>query len=180
MRSSYRIVEKQGVYFITSTIIEWIPIFVRQVYFDILVSSLNFSVEHKGLRIFAWVIMDNHFHLVCEAPELSKTLQELKRHTAKQIIGQLQSDNEKWILNLLAYYKKRHKTKSEHQVWQEGFHPQLIHSTNMLSQKIEYIHYNPVKRGLVEKPEYWLHSSAGYFAGEAKSLVTLAPLETIF
>ncbi len=179
MRSSYKIYEKEGIYFITSTIVEWVPVFVNKAYFDILVSSLNFCVEHKNLDIFAWVILDNHFHLVCHAPELSKTLQSLKRHTAKEIIEQLESDNKKWILNLFAYYKKRHKKESEHQIWQEGFHPQLIYSANMLTEKIEYIHYNPVKRGYVEKAEYWLHSSAMYYSSVGESLVAMTPLEAV-
>ena len=146
MRSNYKVNEKEGIYFITSTIIEWIPVFTSKVYFDILVSSLNYCIEYKKLIVFSWVIMDNHFHLVCHAPELSKTLQSMKRHMAKQIIAQLKSDNKKWLLNLFSYYKKRHKKESEHQVWQEGFHPQLIISDNMLTEKIDYIHYNPVKR----------------------------------
>ncbi|MDQ7063580.1 MAG: transposase [candidate division KSB1 bacterium] len=179
MRSNYKIYEKKGVYFVTSTITAWIPIFVNKSYFDILVSALNFCAEQKNLNIFAWVILDNHFHLVCQAPELSQTFQSLKRHTAKQIITQLKSDNKKWALNLFAYYKKRHKKGSEYQVWQEGFHPQLINSEDMLTQKIEYIHYNPVKRGYVEKPEHWLHSSARYFKTGDESPVSMKSLEFI-
>ncbi len=179
VRSSYKIYQENGIYFVTSTMVEWIPVFVSQKYFDILVSSLNYAIAHKELNVFAWVILDNHFHLVSQGPELGKTLQELKRHTAKQIIKQLLSDNRKWTLNLFAYYKKRHKSGSEHQVWQKGFHPQLIHDDKMLTGKIDYIHYNPVKRGYVEKPEDWLHSSAGYFVSGRKSLVTLTPLEEI-
>ncbi len=68
----------------------------------------------------------------------------------------------------LAYYKKRHKTKSDHQVWQEGYHPELIESDGMLRQKMEYIHNNPVKRGLVAAPEHWLYSSArNYLVGDS-------------
>jgi len=179
MRSSYKVYEKEGVYFITSTIIEWIPVFTSKVYFDILVSSLNHCVKHKELHIFSWVILDNHFHLVCHAPKLSKTIQSMKRHTANQIIAQLELDNKKWLLNLFAYYKKRHKKESEHQVWQEGFHPQLVTSDKMLTQKIEYSHHNPVARGYVESPEDWMHSSAGCFSNGKESLVAMTSLEFV-
>ena len=74
MRSSYKVYEKEGVYFITSTIIEWLPVFTSKDYFDFLVSSLNYCAEQKELHIFSWVILENHFHLVCHAPELSKTV----------------------------------------------------------------------------------------------------------
>ena len=55
------------------------------------------------------------------------------------------------------------KIQSKHQIWQEGVHPQIIESYEVAMQKIEYIHYNPVKKGLVEKPEYWKYSSASNY-----------------
>jgi len=82
VRSHYKIYEKEGIYLVTSTIIEWIPIFVNKSYFDILVSSLNFCVEYKNLRNFYWVILDNYFYLLCQAPELGKTIQSLKRSSS--------------------------------------------------------------------------------------------------
>jgi hypothetical protein len=79
-------------------------------------------------------------------------------------------------LNQLAYYKKRHKTKSDYQVWQEGYHPELITSEPMLKQKMDYIHHNPVKRGLVAAPEHWLYSSArNYLLGDS-AIIRLDPL----
>ena len=95
MRSKYKVYENEGVYFLTSTIIEWVPIFTSKLYFNILASSLNFCTENKDLKIFSWVILDNPFHLVCQAPELSKTIQSLKRHTVKEIISQLELENKK-------------------------------------------------------------------------------------
>lgn len=69
------------------------------------------------------------------------------------------------MLNQFKFYKPDHKKKSNYQVWQEGFHPQQITSGEMLRQKIEYIHYNPVRIGLVARPEDWLYSSARNYAG---------------
>ena len=92
------------------------------------------------------------------------------------IIAQLQNDNRKWIINLLSYYKKRHKRESSHQLWQEGFHPQQILSEEMLVQKIEYIHYNPVKRGYVLKPEDWAYSSARDFYLNEEGYIKLQEL----
>jgi hypothetical protein len=88
-------------------------------------------------------------------------MQSCKRHTAKIIIEQLRQDGKDWILNLLTFHKKKHKTESEHQVWQEGCYPKQILSVEMLNQKSEYIHYNPVRRGYVSEPEHWIYSSAG-------------------
>ena len=176
MRSDYKIHDPEGMYFITSTVIEWIPIFTTRPYFDILVSSIQYCQAHYGLAVFAWVILDNHFHLICRNTELSKVMQSLKRHTAKMIIQQLEEDQKKWVLDLLSFYKKRHKNESDHQLWQEGVHPQQIISDEMLNQKIKYIHFNPVKRGYVAEPEHWIYSSAGNYIFGRKGVVEIQPL----
>jgi hypothetical protein len=68
------------------------------------------------------------------------------------------------ILQQFHFYKKNHKHDREHQVWEEGSHPQLLQNHAMLLQKLEYIHFNPVKRGYVDKPEHWRYSSARNYA----------------
>lgn len=160
MRSNYKIYDKQGIYFTTSSIIQWIPMFTSKQYFEILTFAMTYCQENKDLEIYFYVVLENHFHMICHGPELSRTIQSLKRHTAKLIIKQLEQENKTWILNLLSFYKKNHKIKSKHQIWQEGFHPQQIISEKMFIQKAEYIHYNPVKRGYVTNPEDWYYSSA--------------------
>ncbi len=126
MRSRYKITDKNGIYFITSTIVQWIPVFTTKAYFDILIQSLRFSQQRKRLQLFGYVILDNHFHLIVGGPNLSRSITDIKKFTARQIIDQLKQDQKAWLLNQLAYYKKRHKVDSHYQVWQEGFHPQLI------------------------------------------------------
>ena len=161
MRSRYKFTEKEGIYFLTSTVVDWLPIFTSESYFEILINSLKFCREKKGLQVFAYVILDNHFHLVAWHPDdLSAVIKSLKMFTAAEIIARLQQDNKCWFLNQLAFAKKRYKTGSQHQVWQEGSHPQLIMNEQMLVQKIEYIHQNPVKRGFVREPQDWKYSSA--------------------
>ena len=159
MRSSYKVVEENGVYFVTSTIVEWIPIFTHEKYFKIIVDSLNYCKREKDLKIYFYVIMDNHIHLIVKHPKLSDLMRSLKGFTADKILEELHEDKNKWKLNLFKYYRKKFKS-TNYQVWQEGFHPQLISSNKMLAQKVEYLHYNPVKRGFVNNPEDWKYSSA--------------------
>ena len=167
MRSNYKITVKDGVHFITSTIIEWLPVFTTRTYFEIIIDSLKFCQDNKQLKLYAYVILDNHFHLIVSAPDLPAVLASLRKFTARGIINQLKHDEKKWLLNQLAYYKKRHKTNSDFQVWEEGTQPKLITTDKMLLQKTEYIHYNPVKRGLVDEPEHWRYSSArNYILGD--------------
>ena len=166
MRSRYTIGDPEATYFITCTVVEWIPIFTRKPYLDILIDSLQFCRQYKGLKIYAYVILDNHLHLVVAGNRLKDIIRDFKSYTAKRIISLLEEERKTWVLNQLQYYKKATKTESLYQIWQEGFHPKEIISEEMLEQKIDYLHNNPVRIGMVEEPEYWVYSSARDFAGE--------------
>jgi putative transposase len=160
MRSRYRINDPEAPHFITSTIVEWLPIFTTSACCDIVVRSLVYCRERKSLRIYGWVILDNHFHAIVAGPELARTIADLKKFTAREILVQLKRERRDWLLNQLRYFCATYKRASEHQVWQEGVHPQSIISDEMMLQKLEYLHNNPVKRGLVASPEHWRYSSA--------------------
>ena len=173
MRSSYKIVDNQYPHFITSIIVEWIPIFTSSKYCDILIKALKFYQENKGLKVFSFVIMDNHYHLITENENLSRIISDFKKFTAKEILKELREDNKEWILHQFEFYKKSHKTESSYQVWQEGFHPIQISSQEVFNQKVDYIHYNPVRRGLVENPEDWKYSFAGYYLKDSKCVLEI-------
>ena len=166
MRTRYRITDDSHPYFLTCTIIEWLPVFTRKPYFEIIIDSLKYCREQKGLKVFAYVVLDNHLHLVANGERLAETIKEFKSYTAQAIIKLATSEGKDWLLNQFKYFKARHKKESQHQVWQEGFHPQLVISEEMLKQKVEYIHDNPVKAGLVERAEDWLYSSAKNYLGQ--------------
>ena len=160
MRSRYRFTEDQNTYFVTATIVEWIPIFTSSVYCDLIIDSLKFCDTKEKFTLHAWVIMDNHIHLIISGEGLSDGIRDFKSFTAKCILEQLRVDNKTWVLNQFEYYKKRNKTHTNYQVWQEGVHPQAITSEEMFRQKLNYIHFNPVKKGLVDDPVHWIYSSA--------------------
>ena len=160
MRSRYRINEPHLAHFVTSSIVAWLPVFTKAARCQILTDSLAYCREHKGLRIYGWVILDTHFHALLAAPDLSGTLSDLKRHTAQRLLDQLESERCEWLLHQLKFRRAAHKSESKHQIWQEGVHPQAIPSDEIMLQKLEYLHNNPVKRGLVAAPEHWRFSSA--------------------
>src|SRR5687767_235359 len=92
---------------------------------DLVVSSLEHCRQHKALKIYAWVILDNHFHAILSAPDLSACVRDLKSFTAQRILEQVAVEHREWLLNQLRFYRARHKANT-HQVWQEGSHLQLI------------------------------------------------------
>jgi hypothetical protein len=85
--------------------------------------------------------------------------------TATSITKRLQEKGAETLLQELAYYKLRHKVDQTHQVWQEGSHPQVIETEEVMWQKIEYIHNNPLRRGYVDEAVHWRYSSARDYAG---------------
>ncbi len=94
----------------------WLPVFTSPACCDILVSSFAYCREHKGLQLHGWVIMDNHFHAVATAPDLSAVLADLKKFTARRLLEQLAREGRDWLPALLATGRARHKTRRRHQV----------------------------------------------------------------
>ncbi len=158
-RSRYKITNPELPHFITLTVLHWIPVFTRQETVNILLESLKF-LSKDGLKVYVYVVLENHCHLVVQSNAVDRDISRYKSYTAKQIIQYLVENNVKQILEQLAFYKKAHKDDRAYQFWQEGVHPELIQGDEMMRQKIDYIHQNPVKRGYVDKAEHWRYSSA--------------------
>jgi len=171
MRTRYKTPDYASSCFITSTINDWIPIFTEQKYFDILIEALKYNQSQKNFEIFAYVIMNNHFHMICRSDKLSDVLRSIKSYSAKRIIEELKYDGKNDILQKFGNNKRKGKNESKYQVWQEGFMPKEIISEKMFNQKLVYIHYNPVEAGIVELPQDYEYSSAGdYFYGKARKI----------
>jgi REP element-mobilizing transposase RayT len=129
----------------------------------VLVESLAYCRERKGLSVFAYVIMPTHFHAIVGADsqsELTPIMRDLKRHTAWKLVETLKAMG--WELPLRAFRKAAEidGRGNEHKVWQEEFHPVALQSEQIFNQKLSYLHENPVRKGLVRKAEDWWYSSA--------------------
>lgn len=187
MSHGCKITEQDGVYFMTFQIVRWVDLFTRQVYRDIVIDSLKYCQQHKGLTTYAYVIMSNHIHIIVQSKtsRLSDTVRDFKSYTAKQIMETVVSERESrrdWILNIFAFEAKKHKRNEFHQIWTHNNHPELIFSNRFLDQKINYIHNNPVKAGIVGRQEDYLYSSARNYSGEKGFLDVFfidPPLENI-
>jgi len=169
-RTRYKIYETEYPYFITSTINSWLPVFTRQEAADVIYDSWRYLQREREFKLYAYVILENHLHTVVSAPELTAVMQSFKSYTARQIIELLKERRATTLLRQLRAMKLRHKTQSEYQVWQEGGKPKQIQNDDMMWQKIEYVHNNPVVRGFVDDPLHWRWSSARNYAGQAGSI----------
>ena len=111
-RSRYKIYEPIYPHLITCIILHWIPIFTRTETTNIVFDSLKFLQKEDNLKIYAYVILENHHHMIVSYDDVSKTIKKLKSFTAKEILKYLQIKNVKTILEQLAFYKKVHKPKT--------------------------------------------------------------------
>ena len=159
-RTRYKIYEPTAPHFMTCTILHWIPIFTRTQTTDIIFDSLKYLQKNDNLKIHAYVILENHLHLVASSDDIGSSMKAFKTHTAREILKYLQKENVKTILEQLAFYKKAHKKNATYQLWQEGFQPKLIVNDKMMIDRINYIHNNPVKRGYIDEAKFWRYSSA--------------------
>jgi putative transposase len=160
VRSRYVVREEYHAHLVTSTIINWLPVFTSSACCNIVAEAFDYCRKHKELKLYGWVIMPNHFHAVVQATELSRVMADLKKFTARRLIEQLKIERRDWLLEILHESRLQHKHGSKYQVWQEGFHPQALYSDETVRQKLEYLQNNPVRAGFVAAPEHWRYSSA--------------------
>lgn len=165
-RSRYRIFETEYPYFITNTIVAWLPVFAYPHLVDIILNSWRFLQRERHVDIFGFVVLENHLHWIARAPDLTEQIGRFKSYTARCIIDELEKRGAKTLLDEFAYYKLRHKSDQKHQLWQEGSHPKQIQDDEMMLQKLEYAHNNPLRRGYVDDPCHWRYSSARNYSGQ--------------
>ena len=166
MSRKYKFHNPEGVYFVSFAVQDWVDVFTRNEYKNILVENLKFCQEHKRLEIFAWCIMTNHVHLIIRAGGdilLSDILRDYKKFTSKTIIqaitDNIQESRKEWLL-------QQFKTSEGYRFWRTDNKPIELWSNKVIDQKIDYIHQNPVEEGLVFRAEDYVYSSAIDYAGE--------------
>ncbi len=153
-RSRYKIYEPTHPHFLTCTILNWLPIFIRKESVQIIIDSIKHLQKEENLKLYAYVILENHLHLIAQSDDIGKSMRHFKSFTAKALLKLLQKENAQTLLEQFRFYKKAHKTDRTYQIWQEGYQPKLMQTDVMMISKIKYIHHNPVKRGYVEEAKH--------------------------
>ena len=180
MKEGYVIRDQEKIYFITCTIVDWIDIFSRKIYRDIIIDSFRYCIEHKGMLLYGYVIMSNHLHIILQSTDgkLSDLIRDFKKFTAKNILDAINQNPEsrlEWMLERFAKATETHTRNKNYQIWQYGNHAEEVYTLHFLWDKLNYIHLNPVRAGIVEKAHHYLYSSASnYVFGKGLIDVELA------
>jgi putative transposase len=158
-------------YYLTLTVVDWVDVFTRPAYKQVLLASIRYCQKEKGLEVYAWCLMTNHIHLIASAKEesrLSDVLRDFKKFTNKAIIQAIQQEQESrrhWLLDRFAFAGTQDAKIKVFKFWQDGNEAKEIHTNAFLEQKLAYIHQNPVRAEIVSEPEDYLYSSARDYAG---------------
>ena len=159
MGNAYQIKDQSGIYFLTFQVVGWADIFTRQIYRDIVIESFEYHRKVKGLMIFAFVIMSNHVHLICKArnSNLSDLVRDVKKRTSRLILKEVWNNYSEsrrdWLVMIFRYHAKFNVRSHDQQFWTHENHAIELSDNEMIDQRINYFHENPVRAGWVEKAE---------------------------
>jgi len=182
MSSKYKFKDQDRLYFISFSVVYWLDIFIRNEYREILLDSIRYNQENKGLEVYSWCIMTSHVHMIIgsHGQKMETIMQGMKSVTSRDlrqaIVNNEKESRREWLIEMMEYAGKQNNHNGKFQLWQEGNHPIKLSNNKIMDQKLDYIHNNPVKAGFVSLPEDYLYSSARYYAGE-KGLLEIMFIE---
>jgi REP element-mobilizing transposase RayT len=152
--------------FTTITCLEWKPILRDNRFKDIIVDSLSYLSNTNRVTVYAFVIMENHFHLIWQMLGEHKredVQRDFLKYTGQQILKHLRNEKPPLLAELMVNARDR-----KYQVWERNSLSIPLWSGGVIWQKLEYIHYNPVKAGLCNYPERYYYSSANFYFNGVK------------
>jgi REP element-mobilizing transposase RayT len=176
LEEGYTIRDQTLPHFITTTVVDWIDVFTRKVYRDEVIKCFDYCIKNKGMIIYGYVIMSNHIHMVVQSKDgkLSDLLRDFKKFTATAILHKIQTEPEsrrEWMLERFKLATQSHSRNKNYQFWQYGNHPEEIYTNKFMWSKLDYIHLNPVRSGLVEKASHYIYSSASNYVNDSGLII---------
>ena len=184
MSKKYKFSDNSKLYFVSFAVTNWIDLFIRNEYKEILIESIKYCQREKDLELYGWCIMTSHVHLLIgtKGNALSNIMRDLKRHTSeelhKAILNNRTESRREWMLWMMEKAAKKNSNSAKFQLWQPESHPIELTNNKIAHQKLDYTHYNPVEAGFVARAEDWLYSSAIDYNG-GKGLLDIIQLEPL-
>ena len=143
---------KSEMYFLTFTVVNWQRVLLDNTVIAILIDALKYYQINRNLRIYSWVIMNNHMHLIVKSDNVINFIRSFKSYTSHEIRKLLKKSNPE--------LESKFIRSNEFHFWQPSNMPELIESEYFFWQKVRYIEENPTRKGLVDDINKWKYSSA--------------------
>jgi REP element-mobilizing transposase RayT len=170
-----RIRVEGSAYYITSIVYGRLAIFTRSSFVIPLIDSLNFYRYHHQCKLLGYVVMPDHIHMIIwpqEGSNISDFMRDFKRFTSGRISRQAFLENKTDWMNAFEQ-AGRDTSRAEHKVWQDCFWEEVVFTDEFLHQKLNYIHMNPVRAGLVDEPQDYPYSSYRNYELEDDTLIEM-------
>jgi len=170
-------------YFVTTGTADHAHLFRPESFKRIILDCFHFLRNSGRIKLFCFVIMPNHIHFVAQFEStysIADAMRDLKRHTARMIIRQLQAENDQ--ITLQALRTRNQDDRQEFKVWEDGYDARDIFTLAFLEQKMDYIHHNPCQPHwkLVEFPEDYPFSSAGFYLANKPCIIPIDDVRELF
>jgi putative transposase len=161
----YRFHVDGSLFYVTFTVVDWLPVFVSADACRIVTDSFTYCHRHKGLRINAYVILPTHLHAIVfhetfTARALELTLTDFRKFTGRQMAEYCDKHLPRTFGEVFARHAGGDR---ERRIWQPTRHPVQLETEAFWQTKLDYLHDNPCRKGLVRQPEHWRFSSAAYW-----------------
>jgi len=158
--------ELDEIYFYTASILDWIPLLRTEKFKLIVLNSLVHLIEKEKIKVYGFVIMPNHIHLIWENIAVNgkeMPYASFMKFTGHQFLEELRKENDP----LLERFKVDRNSR-QHQFWQRNALPIRLYDRKILEQKLNYIHLNPLQQhwNLVDDPNNYLFSSCSFYEQE--------------
>jgi putative transposase len=160
-------------HFLTLNVVDRIDVFIRPAYKQVITKALNHFIEMHGVSIYAWCLMSSHLHLLIKTKEGYGPAwfeRDFKKFTTPEVLKAIQTEADlrrDWMLQRFEEFSKSLKKIEKFHLWQTCNSPLHIdcQQPKGLFDKVEEIHENPVRHGIVDVPENYIYSSARDYAG---------------
>ena len=185
MKRGYVIREQEKAHFVTATVVDWLDVFSRKNYRDCIIECFDYCIKNKGMVLYGYVVMSNHIHMIIQSNDgkLSDLLRDFKKFTAKTILEKIQNEPEsrrEWMLERFKLATETHSRNKNYQFWQYGNHAEEIFTEHFLWSKLDYIHMNPLRAGIVTRIDDYIYSSASnYINGVGLNRVELLEIPKV-
>lgn len=165
--------DEHACYQLTFNTVDWIDVFIRPVYKQIVVHTLNYFIADKGLSIYGWCLLSNHLHLIGQAAShtsIAEIEKEFKTFTTHKILQAMDTEphtRKKWMMDHFEKSASLFSSSKKLQLWQQATSPVNIdiRKPSQLVEHIERIQKTPVRDRVVDIASDYLYSSARDYAG---------------
>ncbi len=173
LRGRTRLIE-ETFFFVTTTVVDFTNVFKDSNCCAALIENIKHYQKKYQFEILAYVIMPSHFHWIVQVDQtkgtISDIMRDIKKYSAWDIMEIVNNMNKKDFIetferNAVGYRDRKRK------FWKKRFDDQVVRDQKMFWTKLKYIHNNPVKAGLVEKPKDYKYSSARNYIQKDHSII---------